>query len=143
MTPVSSFVSLKRLCISFMNSIIRDINSRDRSVKAAFDPSCSDLWCWGSAEFLVVSASFDWTPFDSSASTFGGLTASLAVSASLEGPWKPDGLLCGSLELQEPSTFGGGLTAFFGVSASFDYHRGSRTLDLLEFGTFPMSQLFL
>ena len=51
--PMSSLGSCIRFCISFMESIMRDMNSRDFSVKLAV-PSFLDLW--GPAASLVVSA---------------------------------------------------------------------------------------
>ena len=51
--PMSSLGSCIRFCISFMESIMRDMNSSDFSVKLAV-PSFLDLW--GPAASLVVSA---------------------------------------------------------------------------------------
>ena len=89
-------------------SIIRAMNSKDRSVKAAFNPlpSSLGLWLWGSA------VSFGWELLGSSAPCVGGLTASSALK--LRGSWASVfGGLTASLKGRPAASFEWGSTASF------------------------------
>ena len=66
-TPWSSRGSCILFCISFIESIMIAMNSRDLSVKLALGSESLDFFRWGSAGSLVVSASLDWELLGSSA----------------------------------------------------------------------------